>query len=243
MELLHNLVLGFSVLLQPVNLFLFHRGAHRNAGRRAAGPGSGGGHVPPLARHLQAFAPCRHHHAGGDLLRGHVRRLHHFHPGQHPRGSGLGRHLPGRLPDGPQGAGRPGPGDCGLRLLHRRDDRHRGLMLVAPPLARIALKFGPPEYFSLMILGLMILILSRQRLHGQSLDDGRLRAVRRAPSGMDRHGGHAPVHLQSGCPHGRRGTRARGHGPLRDLRGPAEYRGRRSSRKSLKTKLKVSCPT
>jgi putative tricarboxylic transport membrane protein len=32
-----------------------------------------------------------------------------------------------------------------------------GLMLIAPPLAEIALKFGPPEYFSLMILGLTIL--------------------------------------------------------------------------------------
>jgi putative tricarboxylic transport membrane protein len=32
-----------------------------------------------------------------------------------------------------------------------------GLMLAAPPLAEMALKFGPPEYFSLMILGLTIL--------------------------------------------------------------------------------------
>jgi putative tricarboxylic transport membrane protein len=32
-----------------------------------------------------------------------------------------------------------------------------GLMLVAPPLAEMALKFGPPEYFSLMIVGLTIL--------------------------------------------------------------------------------------
>jgi putative tricarboxylic transport membrane protein len=32
-----------------------------------------------------------------------------------------------------------------------------GLMLVAPPLAEMALKFGPPEYFSLMILALTIL--------------------------------------------------------------------------------------
>jgi putative tricarboxylic transport membrane protein len=31
-----------------------------------------------------------------------------------------------------------------------------GLMLVAPPLAEFALKFGPPEYFSLMVLGLAI---------------------------------------------------------------------------------------
>lgn len=31
------------------------------------------------------------------------------------------------------------------------------LMLVAPPLAEIALEFGPPEYFSLMLLGLTLL--------------------------------------------------------------------------------------
>lgn len=33
-----------------------------------------------------------------------------------------------------------------------------GLMLVAPPLASIALRFGPPEYFSLMCAGLTLLI-------------------------------------------------------------------------------------
>ncbi len=33
-----------------------------------------------------------------------------------------------------------------------------GLMLVAPPLAEAALKFGPPEYFTLMALGMTILI-------------------------------------------------------------------------------------
>ena len=32
-----------------------------------------------------------------------------------------------------------------------------GLMLVAPPLAELALKFGPPEYATLMFLGLTIL--------------------------------------------------------------------------------------
>ncbi|RPJ43426.1 MAG: tripartite tricarboxylate transporter permease, partial [Deltaproteobacteria bacterium] len=32
-----------------------------------------------------------------------------------------------------------------------------GLMLIAPPLAAMALKFGPPEYFSLMTLGLTVL--------------------------------------------------------------------------------------
>jgi putative tricarboxylic transport membrane protein len=33
-----------------------------------------------------------------------------------------------------------------------------GLMLLAPPLAQIAIRFGPPEYFTLMVLGLTILI-------------------------------------------------------------------------------------
>ncbi|MDD5169982.1 MAG: tripartite tricarboxylate transporter permease, partial [Syntrophales bacterium] len=33
-----------------------------------------------------------------------------------------------------------------------------GLMLLAPPLAQIALKFGPPEYFTLMVLGVTVLI-------------------------------------------------------------------------------------
>jgi len=32
-----------------------------------------------------------------------------------------------------------------------------GLMLIAPPLAEFALKFGPPEYFSLMIMGIVML--------------------------------------------------------------------------------------
>jgi len=32
-----------------------------------------------------------------------------------------------------------------------------GLMLVAPPLAEMALQFGPPEYFCLMILGMILL--------------------------------------------------------------------------------------
>lgn len=38
-----------------------------------------------------------------------------------------------------------------------------GLMALAPPLASIALRFGPPEYFSLMILGLVILTYLAQK--------------------------------------------------------------------------------
>ncbi len=38
-----------------------------------------------------------------------------------------------------------------------------GVMMIAQPLVRFALRFGPPEYFSLMVLGLVILIYLTQR--------------------------------------------------------------------------------
>lgn len=38
-----------------------------------------------------------------------------------------------------------------------------GLMALAPPLASIALRFGPPEYFALMVLGLVILTYLAQK--------------------------------------------------------------------------------
>src|SRR5207237_3505481 len=41
----------------------------------------------------------------------------------------------------------------------------RGLLLVAPPLARLALAFSSPEYFGLMALGLAMVVL----LAGRSL--------------------------------------------------------------------------
>ena len=44
-----------------------------------------------------------------------------------------------------------------------------GLMLLAPPLAAVALSFGPPEYFSLMIMGLVILTYLAQKSMIKSL--------------------------------------------------------------------------
>lgn len=43
-----------------------------------------------------------------------------------------------------------------------------GLMLVAPPVARFALRFGPPEYFALMCLGLAMVVF----LAGRSMMKG-----------------------------------------------------------------------
>jgi len=48
-----------------------------------------------------------------------------------------------------------------------------GLTLIGPPLADFALRFGPPEFFSLMLLGLMMLI----GLMGKSLIKGFIAAI------------------------------------------------------------------
>ncbi len=48
-----------------------------------------------------------------------------------------------------------------------------GLMLLAPPLASVALAFGPPEYFALMFLGLTIVV----SLAGKSLLKGLISAL------------------------------------------------------------------
>ena len=44
-----------------------------------------------------------------------------------------------------------------------------GLQLLAPPLVSVALRFGPPEYFSLMVLGLVILTYLAQKSMAKAL--------------------------------------------------------------------------
>lgn len=48
-----------------------------------------------------------------------------------------------------------------------------GLMLAAPPVARLALRFGPPEYFALMCLGLAMVVF----LSGASMVKGLIAAL------------------------------------------------------------------
>lgn len=57
-------------------------------------------------------------------------------------------------------AGRAGPalGMCASSSFIAGTISVAGLILVAPPMARFALEFGPPEYFSLIILGMLLLI-------------------------------------------------------------------------------------
>ncbi|MEI9477420.1 MAG: tripartite tricarboxylate transporter permease [Deltaproteobacteria bacterium] len=49
-----------------------------------------------------------------------------------------------------------------------------GVMMIAQPLVRFALRFGPPEYFSLMVLGLIILIYLTQRSLMKAISMGAL---------------------------------------------------------------------
>src|ERR671917_199894 len=56
-----------------------------------------------------------------------------------------------------QGRARPAPGMAPIGSFIAGTVAVVGLMLVAPILSRFAVKFGPAEYFSLMILGLSIL--------------------------------------------------------------------------------------
>src|SRR5438876_6542137 len=57
------------------------------------------------------------------------------------------------------------------------------LMFLAPPLAAFALRFGPPEYFSLLLLGLLVLAYMNFGLDAEGTRHGGARA----PLGHDRH--------------------------------------------------------
>ena len=77
----------------------------------------------------------------------------------------VGRHLPRRLPDGAQGPGRRGAGHRGARLVLRRHGRdHPGRRVGAAAVASSRCKFGPADYFSLMVLGLIGAVVLAQRL-------------------------------------------------------------------------------
>jgi putative tricarboxylic transport membrane protein len=52
-----------------------------------------------------------------------------------------------------------------------------GLMILAQPMTRLALKFGPPEFFSLMVLGLIILIYLTQKSLMKAISMGALGLV------------------------------------------------------------------
>jgi len=85
----------------------------------------------------------------------------------------LGDHLPGRISDGQAGT-------CGVRAAIAAIGSfvggtipRWGFVLVALPLTRFALRFGPPEFFALMLVGLSLVT----GLAGRSLIRALLSAV------------------------------------------------------------------
>ena len=102
------------------SLLLLPRRFRRYAGRRAAGPWPAIGHRTSAAGGGLPGAGHGHHHAGGRLLRLHVRRIDNLHSRQHSRRRRLRRHMHRRSSDGAAGAGRACLGHCRVRLLHCR---------------------------------------------------------------------------------------------------------------------------
>ena len=161
MEILSHLALGFETALSLTNLFYCLVGVALGT---AIGVLPGLGPVPTIAmllpRHLWPAAGHLADHAVRHLLRRAVRRLDHRHPRQPagrspPRSSPRSTDTRWRGKAGPARRSRPPRSARSSRAPSRPACSSR----FPPPLANVALRFGPPEYFSLMLLGLVASIV------------------------------------------------------------------------------------
>ena len=158
MDLLNNLGLGFAVALQPVNLAYCFAGVFIGT-LVGVLPGIGPVAAMSLLLPVTFTAPPE---AGIIMLAG-------IYYGSMYGGSttSILVNIPGEAAsvvttlDGHQMArqGRAGPalGIAAIGSFIAGTFAIVGLMLVAPALARFAVRFGPAEYFSLMVLGLSVL--------------------------------------------------------------------------------------
>ena len=108
-----------------------------------------------------------------------------------------------------------------------------GLVLLALPLTRLALSFGPPEYFALLLVGLSLVTGPCQPLAGARADRRRARPA----AGANRHRpghGRAALHLRPNGIARRLRHRARGDGIVRHRRDPARTRNRARARSSTR---------
>ena len=159
MDLFHNLFYGFSVALNPSNLFLCFLGVFIGT-LIGVLPGIG-----PVGAMSLLLPTTLHISPVGAII-----MLAGIYYGAMYGGSttSILLNIPGEAAsvvtclDGYQMArqGRAGPalGISAFGSFIGGTFSIIGLMLVAPPLAEGALKFGPPEYFSLMVLGMTLLI-------------------------------------------------------------------------------------
>jgi putative tricarboxylic transport membrane protein len=164
MDLLQNIILGFQACLQPINLLYCFIGVFIGT-LIGVLPGIGPVgtmaillpvtfHVPPLSSIIMLAGIYYGAQYGGST-------------------TSILVNIPGEASsvitclDGYQMArqGRAGPalGIAAFGSFIAGTLGVVGLMLLAHPLARAALRFGPPEYFSLMVLGLIILTYLAQK--------------------------------------------------------------------------------
>ena len=193
LELFQNLGLGFHVVFQfvnyslpswlggfsvpvPMNIMLLpDRRAGRHAGRRAARHRHRRHRRDAVADHLRPAAGRRADHARRHLLRRAIWRLDHVDPGQYP---GEATSVVTTL-DGFQMAkqGRAGPAlaiaaigsffaGCVATVL---------IAVLGAPLTKLALAFGPAEYFSLMVLGLIFAVVLAKGIGAEGDRDDRVR--------------------------------------------------------------------
>ena len=176
MDLINNLALGFGVALQPINLLYCFIGVFIGT---LVGVLPGIGPVAAMSLLLPVTFNATPE-AGIIMLAG-------IYYGSMYGGSttAILVNIPGEAAsvvtclDGHQMArqGRAGPalGIAAIGSFIAGTLAVLGLMLVAPTLARFAVKFGPAEYFSLMVLGLSHPHLPVARLAAQGADHGLLR--------------------------------------------------------------------
>jgi putative tricarboxylic transport membrane protein len=159
MELLNHIALGAQIVLQPMNLLFCFLGVLMGT-LVGVLPGLGPTaaialllpntfHVPPVTAIIMLAGIYYGAMYGGST-------------------TSILVNIPGEASsvitclDGHQMAlkGRAGPalGICAFGSFIAGTIAVIGLMVVAPPLAKFALAFGPPEYFSLMLLGIIILV-------------------------------------------------------------------------------------
>ncbi len=157
--MLDQLLLGFSVALTWQNMFYCFLGVFVGTligVLPGIGPPTTISLLLPATYYLESH-PC-HHHASWNLLRGDVWRIHYLYPCEHSWGGGLRGDLSGWVSDGPSGEGRGGSWDLFIGSFIAGTLGIVGLMIAAPPLAKFALRFGPPEYFSLIFMAFSLVI-------------------------------------------------------------------------------------
>ncbi len=179
-DLIGNLGLGFATALSPTNLAaLLRRLPGRHADRRAARRRADRDHRHAAAAHLQGRSDRRADHARRHLLRRAVRRLDHGDPGQHPGRGDVGRDDARRARNGKKGQAGIALGIAAIASFFAGTVATLVIAAIGAPLTKLALLFGPAEYFGLMVLGLGLGDRAGARLGAQGRHHGRVRLAAR----------------------------------------------------------------